>query len=81
MLYVVWLFMTGFTIVSDYDCLQVRRGGEMTGGVVVITSYQTVQLQSVILMVGHLVVVALPGGRVVTQQSIAPVRDVRTTEM
>ena len=48
-----------------YHCLQVRRGGEMTGSVVVSTLHHTVQFQSVTLMGGDLVV--MNGGGVVTQ--------------
>ena len=51
-----------------------RRGGEITGSVVVGTLYQTVHDQSVILMGGDLVVVAVAG--VVTQQNIATVPSV-----
>ena len=54
-----------------YHCLQVRRGGEMTGGVVESTLYQTVHDQGVILVGGDLVVVTRGG--VVTQQIIATV--------
>ena len=53
-----------------FHCLQVKRGGEMTGGVVSTTPYLTVHLLSVILTESARVV-TVTIGTVVARQVIA----------